>query len=32
VHITDPAVGAALDQKVGDALERLDRLRAELGV
>ncbi|HUC33067.1 MAG TPA: DUF4215 domain-containing protein, partial [Ilumatobacteraceae bacterium] len=31
VHITDPAVGAALDQKVGDALERVDRLRAELG-
>jgi cysteine-rich repeat protein len=31
-HITDPAVGASLDGKVGDAIDRLDRLRGDLGV
>lgn len=31
-HITDPAVGSALDGKTDDAIERLDQLRGELGV
>ena len=31
-HIADPSVGAALGTKSGDAVERLDALRAELGV
>jgi cysteine-rich repeat protein len=30
-HVTDPAVGAALDAKATDAIERVDRLREELG-
>jgi hypothetical protein len=30
-HVTDPAVGAALDGKAKDAVERVERLRQELG-